>query len=61
MASEWEEGSGIGWASPAHLSGTPMEYGHYSNIGEDNAYVFGELLGMEEEDISRLASEGVIY
>ena len=61
VASEWEEGSGVGWASPAHLSETPMEYGHYSNIGEDNPYVFGELLGMEQAEISRLASEGVIY
>ena len=60
-ASEWQEGSSLSWTTPARLSETPMEYGHYSNIGEDNPYVFGQLLGMSENEIARLAEEGVIY
>ena len=43
------------------MSGTPIEFGKYSNIGEDNAYVFGELLGMPSAEIERLEEAGVIY
>ena len=60
-ASEWQEGSSLSWTTPVRLSETPMEYGHYSNIGEDNPYVFGELLGMSSVEIQRLADDGVIY
>jgi benzylsuccinate CoA-transferase BbsF subunit len=60
-ASEWQEGSSLSWTTPVRLSQTPMEYGHYSNIGEDNPYVFGQLLGMSDAEIGRLAAEGVIY
>ena len=60
-ASEWQEGSSLSWTTPVRLSETPMEYGHYSNIGEDNPYVFGQLLGMSDGEIGRLAAEGVIY
>ncbi len=60
-ASEWQEGSSLSWTTPVRLSETPMEYGHYSNIGEDNPYVFGQLLGMSDAEIGRLAGEGVIY
>jgi hypothetical protein len=38
-----------------------MEFGHFSNIGEDNPYVFGELLGMAAEDLERLIAEEVVY
>jgi crotonobetainyl-CoA:carnitine CoA-transferase CaiB-like acyl-CoA transferase len=60
-ASEWQEGSSLSWTTPVRLSETPMEYGHYSNIGEDNPYVFGKLLGMSSGEIQRLADDGVIY
>ena len=60
-ATEWERGEGIAWSSPARLSKTPMEFGDYSNIGEDNEYVFGELLGLPPSEIERLAEGGVIY
>ncbi len=60
-ATEWQRGDGIAWSSPARMSKTPMEFGNYSNIGEDNHYVFGELLGLPPPEIQRLAEAGVIY
>jgi len=30
-------------------------------FGEHNEYVFGELLGMPEEEISRLVAEEILY
>ena len=38
-----------------------METGHYSNIGEDNTYVFEELLGMDPEQVAQLVEQEVIY
>ena len=60
-ATEWVEGESVSWSIPAKLSETPISFGKYSNIGEDNAYVFGELLGMSSEAIEQLEQEGVIY
>ena len=60
-ASQWQQGTGIGWTTPVHLSETPMEFGHYSNIGEDNPYVFGELLGIPAEEVDRLVAAEVIF
>ena len=60
-AAQWQEGSSIAWSSPVRMSGTPMEFGDYSNIGEDNPYVFGDLLGLPEDEINRLAADGVVY
>ena len=60
-ATEWTEGESVSWSIPARMSETPISFGKYSNIGEDNAYVFGELLGMPAEEIERLESAGVIY
>ena len=60
-ATEWTEGDSVSWSIPARMSETPIAFGKYSNIGEDNAYVFGELLGMPTEEIARLESAGVIY
>ena len=60
-ATQWERGDGIAWNSPARLSESPMEFGAYSNIGEDNRYVFGEVLGLPDTEIQRLAEAGVIY
>ena len=58
---EWEKGESIAWSTPARLSGTPMEFGEYSNIGEDNEYVFRELLGMAESDVQALMEDGSLY
>ena len=58
---EWEPGEGIGWHTPVRLSETPWEFGHYSNVGEDNDYVYQELLGMPAGEVARLLDDGVIY
>ena len=60
-ASQWEEGSSIAWSMPFSMSKTPVEFGKYTNIGEDNSYVFGELLGMSPAEIARLSEKEVIY
>ena len=38
-----------------------MEFGHYSNVGEDNDYVFREILGMPESEIESLMESGALY
>ena len=60
-ASQWKAGDSIAWSMPVRMSETPMEFGHYSNIGEDNPYVFGQLLGMGPDELDQLASKEVIY
>ena len=60
-ATEWVEGESVSWSIPAKMSGTPISFGKYSNIGEDNAYVFGELLGLTAGEIAELEAAGVIY
>lgn len=60
-ATEWTEGESVSWSIPAKMSRTPIPFGKYSNIGEDNGYVFGELLGMPDSEIARLEEAGVIY
>ena len=58
---EWEKRDSVAWTSPVKLSETPMEFGHYSNIGEDNDYVFQEILGMPEAEVRRLEGNGALY
>ena len=60
-ATEWTEGESVSWSIPARMSATPIAFGKYSNIGEDNAYVFGELLGLTDGEIVELEAAGVIY
>ena len=60
-SAQWEQAKSISWSSPVRLSETPMEYGHYSNVGEDNPYVFGELLGINQAEIERLTAQEVLY
>jgi crotonobetainyl-CoA:carnitine CoA-transferase CaiB-like acyl-CoA transferase len=60
-ASQWKEGDSIAWSMPVRMSETPMEFGHYSNIGEDNDYVFQEILGMPEGEVRRLEETGALY
>ena len=58
---EWEYRDSVAWSTPAHLSETPMEFGQYSNVGEDNDYVFREILGMPESRIEALKEDGSLY
>ena len=58
---EWEKRDSLSWTTPARLSETPMEFGHYSNVGEDNDYVFREVLGMPESEIEALLEDGSLY
>ena len=51
----------LAWNAPAKLSRTPMEFGHYSNVGEDNDYVFREILGMPGSRIESLKDDGSLY
>ena len=60
-ASRWQAGIGTGWNTPMRLSETPLEFGRYSNVGEDNPYVFGEILAMPQGRIRELTDEGVLY
>lgn len=60
-ASQWQEGRSIAWTTPVRLSLTPMEFGPYSNIGEDNPYVFEQLLGLPPDEVARLAAEEVVF
>ncbi|HXH20515.1 MAG TPA: CoA transferase [Dehalococcoidia bacterium] len=47
---------------PAVFSRTPAEFKRGGPLmGEDNDYVFGELLGMPEDEIRRLESEKVLW
>ena len=46
---------------PFKLSKTPLEIRKASPLlGEDNNYVYGELLGLSQEEIQDLAKEGAI-
>lgn len=42
------------------LSETPGAVGSWARLGEDNEYVFGELLGLSRGESARLAEEGVL-
>jgi crotonobetainyl-CoA:carnitine CoA-transferase CaiB-like acyl-CoA transferase len=45
---------------PWRLSDTPPRIqGHAPRVGEHNAYVLGELLGLSTEEQQKLAEEGV--
>ena len=58
---EWEKRESLAWTTPAQLSETPMQFGHYSNVGEDNDYVFREILGMPQSEITTLSQTGALY
>ena len=58
---EWEKRDSLAWTTPARLSETPMEFGDYSYVGEDNDYVFSEILGMPESRIEALKEDGSLY
>ena len=60
-AYDWIEGEGIASVVPVNMSVTPMVYGDYHNIGEDNEYVYREVLGLTHEDIQRMTDNGAFY
>ena len=58
---EWETGEAIASVIPPKMSESPMEFGHYSNIGEDNDHVFKELLGMSDAEVRRFTENQSLY
>ena len=60
-AYEWEAAEGLAFDNPPKLSESPMDFGHYSNIGEDNGYVFKELLGMSDAEVQRLTENESLF
>ncbi len=58
---EWEHRDSLAWNTPVKLSQTPMEFGRYSNVGEDNDYIFREILGMPDSQIESLKEDGSLY
>jgi crotonobetainyl-CoA:carnitine CoA-transferase CaiB-like acyl-CoA transferase len=46
---------------PIHFSDTPgRTSGHAPMLGQDNEYVFGEVLGLSRQEISDLTAQGVL-
>ena len=60
-AYEWEQFEGIAAANPPKMSESPMDFGSYSNIGEDNDYVFKEILGMSQAEVDRFTKNQSLY
>ena len=46
--------------NPIHLSASPTEVRPAPLLGQDNADVYGTLLGLGEEELRKLANDGVI-
>jgi benzylsuccinate CoA-transferase BbsF subunit len=55
-----EMGKTISDASPIRLSETPPRYRPAPLLGQDNDYVYGELLGLSQGEMDRLKEQGVI-
>ena len=56
-----ELGKTISDATPIKLSETPAEYSRAAPIhGQDNDYVYGELLGMSKAEMTDLRQQGII-
>jgi crotonobetainyl-CoA:carnitine CoA-transferase CaiB-like acyl-CoA transferase len=46
---------------PIHLSDTPGRIArHAPLLGQDNSYVFGELLGLSSDEVAALTAEGIL-
>ncbi len=59
--SEWPEGKPVMCITePIHFSETPCRFEPMPRIGQDNDYVYGKLLGMPQDQIDSLKSEGVL-
>ncbi|MDH5695661.1 MAG: CoA transferase [Dehalococcoidia bacterium] len=56
-----ELGKTVSDAAPIRLSDTPARYRRAAPVlGRDNDYVYGELLGMSQEEVAELKERGVI-
>jgi benzylsuccinate CoA-transferase BbsF subunit len=55
-----ELGKTISDANPIRLSESPPRYRPAPLLGQDNSYVYGELLGLSQGEIDRLKKQGVI-
>ena len=55
-----EMGKTISDANPIRLSASPPRYRPTPLPGQDNDYVYGELLGLDKGEMDRLKEEGVI-
>jgi len=56
-----ELGKTISDATPVKLSHAPARYGREApTLGQDNNYVYKELLGMSEEEVAEIRENGVI-
>jgi len=56
-----ELGKTISDAAPIKLSETPAQYRRVAPApGQDNSYIYGELLGMSEDELARLKQQGII-
>lgn len=59
---DWEESDPVlSCPVPVKFSETPLGLSHIRRIGEDNEYVYCELLGIQREEFQQLVHEGVIY
>jgi hypothetical protein len=43
------------------MSESPLDFGHYSNVGGDNDYVFKEILGMSQKEMDRLTENQSLF
>ena len=56
-----ELGKTVSDAAPMKLSDTPAQYHRAAPVrGQDNDYVYGELLGMSEDEIAELRRNGIM-
>ena len=56
-----ETGKTISDATPIRLSDTPPSYTRPAPLpGQDNNYVYGELLGMSRAELAKLKEQGVL-
>jgi benzylsuccinate CoA-transferase BbsF subunit len=59
--SEWPEAGNVMCVSePIHFSETPCRFDPMPRIGQDNKYVYGQLLGMSDKEIVELTNNGII-
>ncbi|MEK0338378.1 MAG: CoA transferase, partial [Nitrosopumilus sp.] len=56
-----ELGKTISDGTPIKLSDTPAKYNRAAPVlGQDNDYIYSELLGMSEDEVAELREQGVI-
>ncbi|MFC1957235.1 CaiB/BaiF CoA transferase family protein [Chloroflexota bacterium] len=56
-----ELGRTVSDATPIKLSETPARYNRAAPVkGQDNSYVYGELLGVSEDELTELRRQGII-